>query len=75
MHRTHGNHQPIDERVDFFFQCTLWEGEPRLLESRKSAALTWFDLGALPNPVVPHELLVFELLRDGAVPPILTFGF
>jgi 8-oxo-dGTP diphosphatase len=75
MHRTHGNHQPIDERVEFFFQCRTWKGEPRLMESRKSAALTWFDLGALPNPVVPHELVVFELLRDGAVPPILTFGF
>jgi 8-oxo-dGTP pyrophosphatase MutT (NUDIX family) len=75
MHRTHGNHQPIDERVDFFFECRAWAGEPRLMESRKSAALTWFDLGALPTPVVPHELVVFELLRDGTVPPILTFGF
>jgi 8-oxo-dGTP diphosphatase len=75
MHRTHGNHQPIDERVDFFFQCRTWKGEPRLMESRKSAAMAWFDLDALPNPVVPHELAVFELLRDGAVPPILTFGF
>jgi 8-oxo-dGTP pyrophosphatase MutT (NUDIX family) len=75
MHRTHGNHQPIDERVDFFFECRAWEGEPRLMESRKSAALTWFDLDALPTPVVPHELVVLELLRDGTVPPILTFGF
>ena len=45
------------------------------MESSKSAALTWFDLQALPNPVVPHELEVFELLRDGVVPPIVTFGF
>jgi 8-oxo-dGTP diphosphatase len=75
MHRTHGNHQPIDERVDFFFQCTVWEGEPRIMESSKSAALTWFDLEALPNPVVPHELVVLELLRGEAVPPIVTFGF
>jgi 8-oxo-dGTP diphosphatase len=75
MHRTHANHQPLDERVDFFFQCTNWAGTPSLRETAKSAALRWFDLRALPTPVVPHELVVFELLRDGAVPPIVTFGF
>jgi 8-oxo-dGTP diphosphatase len=75
MHRTHANHQPLDERVDFFFECVNWAGTPTLKETAKSAALTWFDLAALPTPVVPHELAVFELLRDGAVPPIVTFGF
>lgn len=75
LHRTHGNHQPIDERVDFFFECRRWEGEPRVIETRKSADLRWFDLTALPTPVVPHELVVFEALREGTVPPILTFGF
>lgn len=75
MHRTHGNHQPIDERVDFFFECRTWRGAPTLVETTKSAGLRWFDLTALPHPVVPHELAVFELLRDGAVPPILAFGF
>jgi hypothetical protein len=37
--------------------------------------LEWFDLGALPHPVVPHELFVLTELRDGALPAVSTFGF
>lgn len=75
MHRTHGNGQPIDERVDFFFTCRRWRGAPRLLETTKAADLGWFPLDGLPDPVVPHELHVLERLRAGAAPPIVTFGF
>jgi 8-oxo-dGTP pyrophosphatase MutT (NUDIX family) len=75
MHRTHRNGQPIDERVDFFFTCTRFEGTPRLLERHKTADLRWCDLDALPDPVVPHERRVLDLLRAGRVPPILTEGF
>jgi 8-oxo-dGTP pyrophosphatase MutT (NUDIX family) len=75
MHRTHANHDPIDERVDFFFGCHRWAGEPRLLEATKAAGLGWFPLGALPEPVVPHERYVLDALRDGALPAISTWGF
>ncbi len=75
IHRTHGNGNPVDERVDFFFTCTRFEGSPRLLEQHKSADLRWFDLDALPDPVVPHERRVLDLLRAGRVPAILTEGF
>lgn len=74
MHRTQRNHQSIDERVDFFFECRSWQGEPRLMEE-KAAALEWFPLDALPAPVVPHELFVLDHLRSGTLPPIVTFGF
>jgi 8-oxo-dGTP diphosphatase len=75
MHRTHANHDPIDERVDFFFGCRRWAGEPRLLEAAKAADLGWFPLGALPEPVVPHERCVLDSLRDGTLPTITTYGF
>jgi 8-oxo-dGTP diphosphatase len=75
MQRTGGNGRPVDERVDFFFTCRRWSGEPRRLEPHKSADLRWWPLGALPEPVVPHELAVLELLRAGPVPAILTHGF
>ena len=75
MHRTHGNGKPIDERVDFFFTCSRFEGSPRRLEQHKSADLRWFDLAALPAPVVPHERRVLDLLLTGQVPPILIEGF
>jgi 8-oxo-dGTP diphosphatase len=75
MHRTVAPHGPIDERVDFFFECRSWGGQPRLQESEKSVDLRWFDLGALPEPVVPHELQVMTALRDGSLQPIVTNGF
>lgn len=75
MHRTQGNGKPIDERADFFFQCRRWQGTPRVAEPLKNAALEWFSIAALPEPVVPHERLVLEHLRRGNVPAVLTFGF
>ncbi len=75
MHRTHRNGGPVDERVDWFFECRRWAGEPALLETDKAAALDWFSLHALPQPVVPHELVVLERLRDGELTPIIAYGF
>lgn len=74
MHRTQGNGQAIDERVDFFFVCTVWQGEPQMMEPDKVADLRWFDLEALPSAVVPHERYVFERLHTGLA-PIVTVGF
>jgi 8-oxo-dGTP pyrophosphatase MutT (NUDIX family) len=75
MHRTHRNHQPIDERVDFFFGCDAWVGEPRIVEPRKAAAMQWWPLADLPDPVVPHERTVLDGLRAGTLSAIVAFGF
>jgi 8-oxo-dGTP diphosphatase len=75
MHRTHGNGRPIDERVDFFFECRHWLGEPRLVEGHKASDLQWFTLDALPDNVVPHEGRVLDGLRDGVLEAVITFGF
>jgi len=74
MHRRYSD-EPVDQRVDYFLLARSWSGEPRILEPDKCADLRWFGLEELPAPVVPHELAVLEAMRDGAVPPILTFGF
>jgi 8-oxo-dGTP diphosphatase len=75
MHRTHGNGEPIDERVDFFFTCEAWSGEPSVREPRKAVGLRWCALDALPDPVVPHERWVLDHLKDGPLPAVTTFGF
>ena len=75
MHRTVAPHGPVDERVDFFFECRLWAGTPRIQEADKSTDLRWFPLDALPEPVVPHELQVMTAVRDGSLTPIVTHGF
>ncbi|MGA9345996.1 MAG: NUDIX domain-containing protein [Nocardioidaceae bacterium] len=75
MHRTGANGRPIDERVDWFFACRRWQGEPRVVEPHKTADLRWFALDALPEPVVPHERYVYEQLRAGTLAPVVAFGF
>lgn len=75
MHRTGRTGLAIDERVDFFFACPRWTGEPVALEADRSAGLRWCFLDALPNPVVPHERFVLEQLAAGTLPPVTTFGF
>jgi 8-oxo-dGTP pyrophosphatase MutT (NUDIX family) len=75
LHRTQNTGLAIDERADYFFECRRWSGEPRRAEPGKSAQLAWFRLDELPEPVVPHELYVFQQLRDGDLASICTFGF
>jgi 8-oxo-dGTP pyrophosphatase MutT (NUDIX family) len=75
MHRNQLAESAIDQRVDFFFMARRWSGQPTTMEPAKSAGLGWFPLDALPDPVVPHELQVLELLAGGAVPAILAWGF
>ncbi|MGI8433807.1 MAG: NUDIX hydrolase [Nocardioidaceae bacterium] len=75
MHRTHANRRPIDERVDFFFECWTWDGNPQRVEAQKAADLRWFSLTALPDDVVPHERFVMDRLREDRLAPIVTYGF
>lgn len=75
MHRTAGDGDPINERVDFFLTATRWSGTPSIQEPEKCADLSWFALDALPDPVVPHERRLLDLLHAGAVPPVLAHGF
>jgi 8-oxo-dGTP diphosphatase len=65
---------PIDERIDFFFTARSWTGVPRIVEPAKAAALEWFPLDRLPDPVVPHERFVLERLGTG-LESYTTFGF
>ncbi|GAA2808864.1 NUDIX domain-containing protein [Kribbella solani] len=76
MHRTGGNGEPIDERVDFFFEVSTWSGEPRLMEPEKAAGLEWYALDALPEPLVSQEAQVLEALAKGeALPAVIVQGF
>ena len=74
MQRTRHN-EAIDERIDFFFSARAWTGEPRIVEPDKCADLRWYDLAALPDPVVPHELRTLTALREGRLTPYSTHGF
>lgn len=68
--------KPVEERLDVFFECRRWGGEPHAVES-KAAEVRWFALDALPEPIVPHERVVIERLAPGTepLPPLVSFGF
>jgi 8-oxo-dGTP pyrophosphatase MutT (NUDIX family) len=74
VHRHQQSDRPVDQRVDFFYACRRWSGDPALQET-KASELQWFDLRALPDPVVPHELTVLSGLIAGSLPPAFPFGF
>lgn len=75
MHRTAPTGLEVDQRVDFFFTCRRWAGEPRTMEPERSGGLRWCALDALPDPVVPHERFVLDGLRAGGLPSITALGF
>ena len=75
VHRGEPGGPALEQRVDVFFQARRWSGTPEIREPAKAAELGWFPLDALPEPVVPHELVVLEALRADGVPAIMTFGF
>lgn len=66
---------PVEQRADYFLTARRWEGEPTIQEPEKCVELRWCRPSALPEPMVPHERVVLELLARGAVPPIVSIGF
>lgn len=75
VHRRHEDDEAINQRVDVFFACDAWSGEPATQEDQKSSDLRWFDVGDLPDPLVPHEARVLRALASGDLPLVATYGF
>lgn len=73
LHRYEVGGPQVEQRCDFFFETTTWAGEPTVQEPAKCAAMQWFPLDGLPEPVVPHELVVLRALRDGeTIPAVMS---
>lgn len=63
MHRL--NDKPESEYLALYFECTKWSGDLINNEPEKCAELKWFDLGHLPNNIVPHTRYVLDNYRLG----------
>jgi ADP-ribose pyrophosphatase YjhB (NUDIX family) len=77
LHRFERTGPQVEQRCDVFFVVRRWDGEPAVQEPDKAAAMGWYPLDALPEPVVPHERLVLDLVlaaeRGGpAVPAVVS---
>ncbi|BDC17752.1 hypothetical protein HS5_06420 [Acidianus sp. HS-5] len=55
------------ERVDFFFKCTNWRGEPKIMEPNKAGALEWFEITSLPSNTVPYVRQAIEMMIKGQI--------
>lgn len=75
MHRTDGSDNPREQRVEWFFSCASWTGEPTILEPRKCAELRWFPLDDLPARIPDYERVALEWLRDNDAVGLLSVGF
>ena len=65
VHRFERGGPAVEQRLDVFFEADRWDGEPALLEANRAAAMGWYPLDALPDPVVPHERMVLDALAHG----------
>lgn len=52
-------------RMDIFFVCEKWTGEPGNLESHKCDGLEWFDADNLPDAIIPYIRHVVVMMRKG----------
>lgn len=75
MQRTDGTDNPIEQRVDWFFVCGEWAGEPQILEPRRCAELAWFPLDALPDRMPDYEREALTALGEGGTATLLNHGF
>jgi len=51
--------------VDFYLECTRWQGEIRNMEPEKCAGLEWFPLSQLPDNIIPVYMQVFAAIARG----------
>lgn len=75
LQRTDGTDMPREQRIEWFWTATSWEGEPAIREPRKAAEIRWWSLDALPAEVPAYELSVLTGLRTSDLPMDSTFGF
>lgn len=60
-----GRGQPGQERIDLFFEATEWHGEVVNAEPEKCDDLSWFDIDALPEHMLPFVRLVVDDITHG----------
>jgi len=55
------------ERIDYFFACENWAGEPQIMEPDKCDELRWVDIDALPGNMVDYEAQAIKNYKDGVL--------
>ncbi len=65
LHTVHVMHRKSEEeRIDFFFEATEWQGNPKIMETNKCDDLSWFPINQLPQNVIPYVKSGIESYRN-----------
>ena len=55
LHMVHVMHKKSQEEpINFFFEATEWQGEPKIMETNKCDDLSWFPINQLPPNIIPY---------------------
>ncbi|MFR9731828.1 NUDIX hydrolase [Saccharopolyspora sp. MS10] len=65
VHSVHITGPGQEPRFGFFFRTARWSGEPENREPEKCHELGWFDLDALPRPMIEYAELGVRALGSG----------
>lgn len=75
MQRTDGTATAIEQRADWFFEASDWNGTPRIMEPAKCAEIAWFPLRGLPSAMPAYERTVLDALARGTLQTFTSYGF
>lgn len=53
--------------VDFYLECSRWQGEVRNMEPNKCDGLEWFSVSELPEEILPYVRKVIECVGRGEI--------
>lgn len=66
MHtRTEISGDLTDERLDFYFRATIFNGEPQIMEPDKCDDMGWFPDDRLPGNIIPKVIQAIQSIRAG----------
>lgn len=66
-HVMHRRKADGEEKLDVWFACDKWQGEPYNAEPGKCDDLRWFGMAALPTNIVEYVRTVLGLIGKGCV--------
>lgn len=66
VHIVHVLHRKASdsERIDAFFTCKKWIGQPMNKEPDKCSELSWFKIDQLPQEVIPYIRHVLSCIQN-----------
>ncbi len=74
MHESSDITEPADnERIDFYFEASAYNGEPSIIEPHKCDDMRWFNINELPDNTVDKVSVALIHIERGLI--YSTYGW